>query len=346
MRNLVSGFSTPLLFAGFAGASLIVLVCGIRITSVTDRLADRTGIGEALMGGIFLGAATSLSGAVVSLTTALDGYPSLAFSNCVGGIAAQTAFLSIADIVYRRANLEHAAADLTNVFQAALLMLLLCIPIVAFATPEVSFVGIHPASFVLMAVYVFGVKASYQIRERPMWQPVTTHVTDPDTPDEDSDNGHKTAVLLCIFAGLMLAMGGAGWVIAQTAVEITNRFGLSATTVGVLLTAIATSLPELVTTLAAVRSGALQLAVGGIIGGNTIDTMFITISDIGYRDGSIYHALGSGDFFWLAVGLVMTAVLTLGLLFRERRGPATIGWEGLAMLCIYVSAVAVQVLTG
>jgi Ca2+/Na+ antiporter len=60
----------------------------------------------------------------------------------------------------------------------------------------------------------------------------------------------------------------------------TDRLALSASIVGA---PVVTSLPELVTTLAAVRRGALQLAVGGIIGGNTFDTLFLTISDVGYR---------------------------------------------------------------
>jgi hypothetical protein len=40
----------------------------------------------------------------------------------------QTAFLAIADILYRRANLEHAAASLTNLTQSGMLILLLSIP--------------------------------------------------------------------------------------------------------------------------------------------------------------------------------------------------------------------------
>ena len=55
-------------------------------------VADRTGLGEAVVGGVLLGAATSFSGTIVSLTAALDGRASLAFSNGIGGIAAQTAF--------------------------------------------------------------------------------------------------------------------------------------------------------------------------------------------------------------------------------------------------------------
>lgn len=314
------------------------------MTGVADRIADTTGLGEALIGGVLLGAATSLSGTVVSVTSALDGRASLAFSNGVGGIAAQTAFLALADLLHRRANLEHAAAELANVFQGALLMLLLAIPVLAYAGPDVAWLGIHPASYVLVAVYVVGVIASKRVREDPMWRPVGTQQTEADTPDEAQRDTSGNLGLFFLFAGLMLAMGGSGWVIAQVASELTDRYDLSASLVGALMTAVATSLPELVTTLAAVRRGALQLAVGGIIGGNTFDTLFLTLSDVSYRQGSLYHALTPDDFFWLATGLVMTAILLLGLIVRQREGPAGIGFESAGILVVYAGAIGIQAL--
>ena len=99
-------------------------------------------------------ATTSLSGAVVSITAALDGRAALAFSNGVGGIAAQTAFLAIADLAWRRVNLEHAAADLSNVLQATLLCLMLSLPILAFTGPDVAILGIHPVSYALPVIYI------------------------------------------------------------------------------------------------------------------------------------------------------------------------------------------------
>ena len=53
------------------------------------------------------------------------GDASLAVSNAVGGIAAQTLFLAIADLLHKRANLEHAAAEPANLFQAVMLIVLL-----------------------------------------------------------------------------------------------------------------------------------------------------------------------------------------------------------------------------
>ncbi|MSU91329.1 sodium:calcium antiporter [Rhodobacteraceae bacterium 2CG4] len=341
---MLAALPLPALIALFALAAAVIFLSGLWMTGLADRLADRTGLGEALVGGVLLGAATSMSGTLVSLTAALDGRASLAFSNGIGGIAAQTAFLAVADIVHRRANLEHAAAELANVFQGALLMLLLALPLLALTGPEATLLGVHPVSVLLVVVYGGGLVAVRRVRETPMWRPVRTPETEPDVPDEDGTDRRATLVLFGRFALLLLLLGAAGWLLSQVAAALIDRYALRASLVGALMTAVATSLPELVTTIAAVRRGALQLALGGIIGGNTFDVLFLTLADIGYREGSIYHAVGMGDWFWLAVGLVMTAVLTLGMLYREKQGPANIGVESVALLLIYGGAILLQVL--
>ncbi|PJE27600.1 cation:H+ antiporter [Pseudooceanicola antarcticus] len=330
------------LFVALAG---IIAVSGVLMTGYADRLADRTGLGEAIVGAVILGAATSLSGTVVSISTALEGRASLAFSNSVGGIAAQTAFLALADMAFRRANLEHAAAELTNVFQGVLLIFLLLLPLGAMVTPEVTLLGLHPISYVIPVAYAGGLLVSRAVQEKPMWKPVRTRQTREDAPEEEdaATARRSTARLFGEFAGLMLVMGIVGYLLGQAGSAITDRAGLSASLVGALMTAVATSLPELVTTLAAVRRGALQLAVGGIIGGNTFDTLFLPLSDAAYRDGSLYHAVGQQDYFWVVTALLMSTVLIGGLVVRERSGPGRIGVESTLLLVIYGGAIALQI---
>ena len=334
-------------FAAFGAAALVIAVCGTLMTGLADRLADRTGLGEAVTGAVLLGATTSLSGTVVSVASALDGRASLAFANGVGGIAAQTAFLAIADLAWRRGNLEHASADIANLFQAALLTLMLAVPLFAHVGPEVTLLGVHPASLALPALYWFGVKATSSVQESPMWRPVRTRQTRDDTPDEaQADSKRSLAPVAAGFAVLALALGLAGYAVSQTGARIADEAGISDTAVGSLMTAVTTSLPELVTTVAAVRRGAAQLAVGGIIGGNAFDMLFLTASDVAYRDGSLYHAVGAQDLLWIATGLVMTSLLLLGLIAREREGPGNIGIESVALLSVYGLAILVQVVNG
>ena len=343
---MLSDVSTLSVLGIFAAAGVVVFLVSLRITRLADLIADRTGMGEAMAGGLLLGAATSLSGLTVSATSAWAGAASLAIANGVGGIAAQTAFLAAADIAFRKANLEHAAAEPANLFQAALLMALLTLPILAFALPAQSVFGVHPASIVMAAGYLYGVRVAAEVRADPMWEPVETEETRHDEP-EDEDERHRSVWRPALaFAVLAAILGVAGWVIAQAASVGTARLGLSSTLVGAAGTALVTSMPELVTTVAAVRRGALQLAVGGIIGGNTFDTLFLVASDVSYREGSIYSAIGDTDVYWLTTGLLMTAILLGGLILRERDGPGRIGIESVLLIAVYATALVVQFTAG
>ena len=204
---MFESLSMPLVFGAFALAALVVLVLGTKMAGLADRIADSTGLGEAVTGGLLLGAATSLSGTVVSLTAALDGRAGLAFSNGIGGIAAQTAFLALADTVYRKANLEHSAADVTNVFQAALLSLMLVVPLGAVLTPDMSFWAVHPASVVLLVIYLMGAYRTADMKENPMWEAVDTQETRHDTPDEETTSKEDPKRQIAVFVAFWAQNG-------------------------------------------------------------------------------------------------------------------------------------------
>jgi len=318
---------------------MMILFVGVRLAKITDILADRTGLGEAVAGTVLLGASTSISGTVTSTAAAASGNADLAVSNALGGIAAQTFFLALADIVHRRANLEHAAASPANLTQSTVLIVLLAVPLLAAELPEVTVLSVSPFSILLPVIYLFGVRLSSRDRDAPMWHPEKTSATRTELPDEASQD-HSMFRLVVAFLVLVSAIAFAGYVIAHSGAVIAEETGLGQSVVGALFTSTATSLPELVTTIAPVRRGALQLAVGGIIGGNMFDVLFLTVSDIAYRDGSILHAVDTKSTIWALIGIVMTGVLLLGLIRRERHGFANIGFESALLMVIYAGAVA------
>ncbi len=329
----------------FALAAAAIGLAGTRLSGVCDRLADRTGFGEAFTGAVLLGAATSLPGITASVTAALDGLPSLALANAIGGIAIQTAFLAIADITYRKANLEHAAASVPNMMQASLLLVLLAMILCAMLAPAVHWVGIHPITPALLVVYLFGLHMVYHAREEPMWWPKVTYQTRVDQPDEPQGGGRPLHRLWLEFVVTAVIVIIAGIVVTRAGETIAAQTGLNETVVGVLLIAVATSLPELVTSVAAVRRGALTLAVGGVIGGNAFDTLFAAVADVAYRPGSLYHDATEREMLLIALSLLMTAVLLLGLLRRQRLGIAGIGFESFSVLVLYVGgAVAIYLM--
>ena len=329
--------------AVFSTAAATICFAGWKLAAVAGHIAVRTGLGQALTGAIFLGASTSLSGTVASVAAAAAGHPALAFGNAIGGISAQTAFLAISDITYARANLEHAAASAANIMQGALLIAMLGIILVAMAAPEVSVFGMHPASLLLPAAYVMGMQLVSRTQREPMWQPRKTAETREDVDPGERDFSGMSGLWIR-FTLLAAVVAVAGWVIARTGPVIAQRTGLSETGVGAVFMAVSTSLPELVTCIAAVRQGALTLAVGDIIGGNVFDTLFISVSDAVYRDGSLLHATGPGGIFTVALPVLLTGVLLMGMIHRERSGIVNIGFESFLVLLLYFGGVAVMLL--
>jgi cation:H+ antiporter len=131
----------------------------------------------------------------------------------------------------------------------------------------------------------------------------------------------------------------AGCSVGRAGETIAVETALTETAVGVLLTGLASSLAELVVSIAAIRAGALTLAVSNIIGGNTSDTLLVGIADIAYRPGAIYGAVGEEASLIAGFTTLATAVIVLGMLHRERHGIANIGMESAVVIAIYAVAV-------
>jgi cation:H+ antiporter len=229
--------------------------------------------------------------------------------------------------------------------QGALLIIVLALPLIAATTPTVTLFGIHPITPMMIAAYIYGMWMISNARTRPMWKPRNTSETQQEAPNEEASDVSLFGIW-ARFAVLAAIVGAAGWVVARSGVGLAEQTGLSETAVGALLTAVITSLPELVTSIAAVRQNAQTLAVSGIIGGNAFDTLFVAAADVGYREGSIFHAISDRQIFFMALTILLTAILVLGLLRREERGPANIGFESFFILLLYLGAAAFLIWNG
>lgn len=329
--------SLTLDFIGFFLAAGIIAWSGTKLAMYADRLADRTGLGEAMTGTVFLGFVTALPGLTAAITAALQGHPALAISSAVGGIAIQTAFLAFADITYSKANLEHAAASVANMIQTIILIILLIFVLAGLSGPNVSIGRVHPVTTLLFLAALGGFGLVYRASREPMWNPKITTSTVKDVPDYLNKKANLLKLVLGFLAVAVLVIL-AGAMVAHTAGDISEKTGLSETLAGGLLAGIATSLPELVTTVSAVRRRALTLAVGDIVGGNIFDVLFICAADIAYIKGSLFHAavVGKRETFLTVMAVLLNSILLLGMLIRQRRGPGNIGFESVLMLVIYV----------
>jgi cation:H+ antiporter len=325
----------------FCTAALVITLAGSRLARVADELADRTGLGEAMFGILLLAGATSLPDFAATLSAARDARADLAMSNIMGSMAVNLVFLGIADMLYRQANLEHAAASPAILMLAALLIVLLSLPLLAMVMPPVSVFGIHPVTPLIALAYLYGLHLVRGTQEKPMWFPRPTRQTVRDRPAPYAREGLAAAWGRFVALAALTAL--AGWILMEAAKSISDQAGLSDTLVGGLLTALATSSPELVTTIAAIRHGSLTLGVSNIFGTNCFNMLVVASADIGYPGGSIYHGMAPLQTTWALVCILMTAILLMGMLKRELFGIGRIGFESALMLAVYAVAVAVVV---
>ncbi|MEX0835544.1 MAG: hypothetical protein WD010_05605 [Nitriliruptor sp.] len=329
----------PAAVAAVVVAAAVIAGIGPRMVRVADRLADLTGLGEAFVGAVLLGATTSLPDIIATVVPAVNGLPDLAVGNALGGVLSQTAFLAVADLTYRRANLEHAAASVPNLVQATVLIALLGGVLALFSSPDVTLLGVHPGSLVLVAAYGFSLRLVNETTRDPMWHAVETRETRADVPEEDEVDRSELGPLLLRFAGMAAVLAGAGFALAIGGENLVAEAGLGEAAVGVFVTGLSSSLAELVVSIAAIRAGALTLAVANVIGGNTFDTLLVVVADVAYQDGSVYAAVGPETALVAAITITMTAIITLGLLRRERHGVGNIGTESALVLGLYALSV-------
>ncbi|EID52952.1 Ca2+/Na+ antiporter [Saccharomonospora xinjiangensis XJ-54] len=323
----------------FAVSGLGTVLSSVRLVGLGDTLADRSGWGEAFFGAVFFGLVTSLSGIVMTAVTAADDAPRLAYSNAVGGIAVQTLAIVAADAAYRRVNLEHAAASEQNLLFGCLLIVLLSTALLGSFSPDVTVLGVHPISPVLVALYLGGLRL-IRTRGQPMWRAVTTRDTRLDRPDEqDAFASRSTASLVGEFTLIAAVVVIGGWAVARAAESLVTATGLSAGFVGGVLMGLVNAIPETVTAVTAVRRGALTLAIAAIIGGNSLDTLNLVVGDVAYRTGSLFHSATPDQLFLTTAALLMTAVLLGGLLLRQRGGWWRMGFDGVLLAVIYAGAV-------
>ncbi|MDY7000002.1 MAG: sodium:calcium antiporter, partial [Actinomycetota bacterium] len=219
----------------FAVAAAVIGVGGVLLTRRAEEIAKITGLGDLLTGAILIGAVTSLSGSIMSVAATVQGDASLAVSNAVGGIAVQTTFLAIADMTYRRANLEHDAASEPNLLQGAVLIGLLALPLMAMALPGLGSFGLHPVSVLIVLGYLLGLRLTRGAQEAPMWQPRLTTDSPPERVEDDAPplGVLQTWVSFLTLAGLV---AGCGWVLARVAPVLSTQVGMDQSLMGGIFT--------------------------------------------------------------------------------------------------------------
>jgi cation:H+ antiporter len=136
-------------------------------------------------------------------------------------------------------------------------------------------------------------------------------------------------VVLVLFIVASGITWGAGVQLSKSTDELDTRFGFGDALGGMVLLAIAGSLPELAITVSAAASGHLDLAAGNLIGGIATATMVLVICDLfadrplTYLCGSLVPVLEGLLVVILVAAVAMGALLPKAVAIAGRVSPAS-----------------------
>jgi len=139
---------------------------------------------------------------------------------------------------------------------------------------------------------------------------------------------YLVAASLVVFAGSFLPFIGK---------EIAQQMGWYESFVGTLLVAFATSLPEVVVTLAALRLGAVDMAIGNLFGSNIFNICILAIDDLFFLKGPLLQHVSATHAVSAFSAMMMTGVAIVGLFYRtETRVFKLVGWASIFLFCAYI----------
>lgn len=124
----------------------------------------------------------------------------------------------------------------------------------------------------------------------------------------------------------------AAQILVESAVRLASTFGLKEGFVGVTIVAIGTSLPELATSLQAVRKDETDLIIGNLLGSNLFNSLAV---------GAVAALVGPGvvaDAGLTGLGVLLMSGIALGATIAMAVGRRVVRWEGATLLVVYLAA--------
>lgn len=330
------------LVAIFAASAAVIWAAGIQLSSATDALDARLGVGSALGGLVLLAFATNLPEVAITVTAAASGNLSLAVGNLVGGVAIQTLVLALLDARSKDTPLTHKAGSLIVVLEASIVVGVLVAAIMTAQLPaSTELAGLSPGSVAILVLWLGGLLVINRARKGIPWR-VETPGAAPGRSENDRSGGaepqpfkgHKTAFVGGVFVVAALLTLGAGVAIERSGGELADRIGLSGAVFGATVLAASTALPEVSTGLASIKLGDHELAFADIFGGNAFLPVLFVLADL--IAGSPALPTAQATDVWIAgLGVVLTAVYIGGLIVRPARKLGPIGPDSWIAIALY-----------
>lgn len=314
----------------FALSAAGIFVAGSALARSGTVIAERTGLGHVWVGALLVAGATSLPEITTDSAAILRDAPELATGDLFGSNMANMAVLGVVALVFWRARvIQREALGIALTASIAIALTTIAVLFIV-ASMEQSIAGAFSfGSLVLLVAAGGGLLLFPDVREA---------LGEPGVPASElelrSMPGLTRAGLIFVAAALVVFFAGPA--LAASAQEIVGITGLSETFVGVLGLAIATSLPELATSSAAVRLGALDLAVSNLFGSNVINMLILVWLDALYTKAPLLETVDISNAVAGLVAVVLMVIGLTGMVLRAERRRLPVDPTAALILIVYL----------
>ncbi|MEA3238847.1 MAG: hypothetical protein U9Q94_03585 [Candidatus Bipolaricaulota bacterium] len=322
----------------FLLTSTAIILAGIKLASFGEALGKRTGIGQGWIGLLFLATITSIPELTTTITGATIGVPNIALGNALGSNLFNIAIIVVMDIILLGrgpflllVKPYHAASGGIAIILTVLVMLGITV------APNAAILGVNPVSLIILFTYVFGVFLLYRIERRDGGEAEETKET----------MGLRRAIVGFCFSGVVIIISGIFLIHASKA--IAEETALSTSFMGAILVAIVTSLPELATSIGALKIKAYNMILGNLFGSNMFNILTVFFADVAFRRGSIFASLKDGvtdQLILASLGIGITAIATTAIVYRSKRRVLGMGGNAALILVAYLVSICLIIYRG
>ena len=322
-----------LIWLAFILCLAVIGVAGIKLSQYGDTIADKTGIGRTWVGLVMLATATSLPELVTGASSVtVAQVPEIALGDVFGSCVFNMLIIVVLDFLHRGETMYSRAAPghiLAGGFGIMLIGIAgFSILISAIDLPlAIGHVGVYTP--VIIIAYAVAMRTVFRYESRQV-QEFTAR-----TPDKYPHlSTQAIAVRFAIAAGFVV---GAGIFLPFVGEGLAAQMGWNESFVGTLFVALVTSIPELVVTVAALRLGALDMAIGNLLGSNLFNIMVLAIDDLLFLPGPLFSHVSGVHAISALSAIMMTAMAVVGFCYRpNHRLAGTVGWSSVFLLIVYV----------
>ncbi len=314
----------------FAVALLVIGYAGTRLARFGDAIADQTGLGGTWVGLMLVATVTSLPELVTGLSAvALANEPDIALGAILGSCVFNLAIFSMLELlspeasIFARVRHGHERAGLYGIVLVGVVAVGILVE--GRSAPLGATIGFTtPVIFVLYAVCL---RSLFRIEKEHM------AVVE---PAEAGSGGTLREAVIGYWLAAMAVIAVGLW-LPFVAEDLAVALAVEETFVGTLLVAFATSLPEVVVTVAALRIGAVNMAVSNILGSNLFNLLIVVPVDLFYAPGALLAA-ASRIHLLSAISTVAMTLITIAALRRppEWRLGGRLSWAGLTLVALYL----------